>query len=495
MGSSTGVVHGLAKEQPRKFRLFISYAREDAKVANAVGNALKEALGRSAEVFIDAGLRVGANFQDEIKRRLDETDVLVVIESTVLKPAFAFPGLELGYFMRVMNQDVDRDFTRRIVPVFFDKPPEALADYHGIKIGISHATLGSSLEAFEACSENRIDWRHPTVVFLRDLQVSVDHVHEKYDGKIPRDEDEEDVPAIVKRMQLAIFSQLRTNPEFTAKPQKQITIRTNDTALKRSKGFELPDDAIIYPVGNGIPLSIFGLDSIEMTMSQFRERTKEAKYRDSWIDAITSVVTSSLQNQLEADNSQIVVSNDEARAYRVILTTGTKYFNGDREFNLYFVEYLKRRDFGDRKTTLLLKGLELFCRFRFMFLEQTSEFSRFGVKSAKSLPEFARHLESELNLLRRDSMELSLDKPHEIAALVNWDLLEKMIAVWRPLEVKLRGVIGQIRNADEAAMEELRASLVDVMHELEESVLPLNIDAVTEMAERLKQALATNAER
>src|SRR6516164_9414700 len=95
---------------PRVFRLFISYAREDAKVAIAVFNALQSALGPSAEVFIDSGLRFGLNFEEEIRRRLDQTDTLVVINSNALKPAFGFTGMELGYFISAMDHETGRDF-------------------------------------------------------------------------------------------------------------------------------------------------------------------------------------------------------------------------------------------------------------------------------------------------------------------------------------------------------------------------------------------------
>jgi hypothetical protein len=87
-------------------------------------------------------------------------------------------------------------------------------------------------------------------------------------------------------------------------------------------------------------MSIFGLPNQDVTWAEFGKLTKNSKFRDSWIDAITSVVTSSLQGQLDVDNSQVIVSNDERHAFRVILTTGTRYFNGIREFSLYFVEYL-----------------------------------------------------------------------------------------------------------------------------------------------------------
>src|ERR1017187_9971589 len=114
MGTSQAL-KARAEIKPRIFRLFISYAREDEKIAIAVFNALQMALGPSAEVFIDSGLRFGLNFEDEIQKRLDETDTLVVVDSNALKPAFGFTGLELGYFIRAMEHETDRDFPRRII--------------------------------------------------------------------------------------------------------------------------------------------------------------------------------------------------------------------------------------------------------------------------------------------------------------------------------------------------------------------------------------------
>jgi len=91
--------------EPRtgRFRFFVSYAREDYNIAIAVNNAIQTAAGPGAEVFMDIALQFGVNFHEEIKRRLDETNVLVVIHSGILKSAFAYPGLELGYFLRVME--------------------------------------------------------------------------------------------------------------------------------------------------------------------------------------------------------------------------------------------------------------------------------------------------------------------------------------------------------------------------------------------------------
>jgi hypothetical protein len=469
--------------KPRILRVFVSYAREDEKIAVAAFEAIRTALGTFADVFIDNALQFGLSFQDEILKRLDDTDLLVVIYSATLKPAHSFTGMELGYFMRVRDQDPKR--RRRIVPIYQDDPPDILAGNEGINIGISRSTLEISLEEY---SEGlKIDSAHPMVKFLKEFQEVVDKLREQ--NGFPKPE-QQDLCGLVRKMQLSIFSHLKTNPESTLKPQKQITIKTSDAMLALA-GTELPDDALLMPVGTGNPMSIFGLLNQDITWGQFIKLTKNSKFSDSWIDAVTSVVTSSLQGQLDVDNSQLIVSNDERHAFRVILTTGTRYFNGIREFNLYFVEYLKPREFGDASTTLVLKGLQLCCRFRFLFLETNSEYSHMNIRLnvPNKFQELGRGIERELNLLRRDSVDMGLDKANIWANFVDWECLQKMSEQWIPLEDKIRDICVQIRGVKEGSDEvpKLRESLADTIKEMESAILPLNTQLICGLTNSLKR--------
>jgi hypothetical protein len=237
-------------------------------------------------------------------------------------------------------------------------------------------------------------------------------------------------------------------------------------------------------------MSVFGLPSTETTWGDFQRLIKNAKFRDSWIDAITSVVTSSLQSQLEVDNSQVIVSQDEKHAFRVILTSGTKYFNGVREFNLYFVEYLRRGDFGDQSTTLLLKGLELSCRFRFLFLERNSEFSSMSIRIANpaAIRDVARKVEREMNLLLRDALEVGLDKANVWADFVDWPCLARMNEAWQPIELRIRNNLTEIRRCrqDSETLPALRESLAASIQELETTFKPLNAELIDELTNKLK---------
>jgi hypothetical protein len=479
----------ISEPKPRILRVFISYAKEDEKIAVAVFEAIRAALGTFADVFIDNALRFGVSFQDEIKRRLDDTDLLVVIYSACLKPSHGFTGMELGYFIAAMERNQQPDRPRKIVPIYLDTPPDILAGNEGINIGISRATLELSLEEY---SESlRIDSDHRMVKFLSEFQETVDRLREQNGfPKLVKRPEEQDLYGLVRRMQLSIFGHLKTSPESTLKPQKQVTIKTSDFALE-SVPADLPDDATLIPVGTGNPMSIFGLPNQDMTWAEFGKLTKNSKFRDSWIDAITSVVTSSLQGQLDVDNSQVIVSNDERHAFRVILTTGTRYFNGTREFNLYFVEYLRPRDFGDASTTLVLKGLELSCRFRFLFLEKNSEFSHMNIQIAvpSRLHELGRNIERELNLLRRDAIEMGLDRANIWADFVDWEYLKRMSEEWRPLEEKIRKICIQIRRVKEDSdqVPELRDSLADVIGQLEITIRPLNTQLICGLTDSLKK--------
>jgi hypothetical protein len=481
-----------SQSKPQILRVFVSYAREDEKIAIAVFEALRIGLGTYADVFIDNALRFGLSFQDEIKSRLDETDLLVVIYSATLKAVYSFAGMELGYFMGLMSHDASTRRPRRIVPVYLETPPDVIAENEGINISISRATLAMSLEEYS--TSLRIDSENPMVRFLAEFQEIVDEMRKESKlPKVTKRPEEQDLCGTVQKMQLSIFSHLKTTAESTLKPQKQITIKMSDFAPGPARR-DLPPDASLIPMGTGNPMSIFGLPNQEISWKDFSISAKNSRFGDSWIDAITTVLTSSVQGQMETDNSQVIVSNDGTHAFRVILTTATRFFNGISEFNLYFVEYLNREDFGDPDTSLLLKGLELSCRFRFLFLEKKSEFSYMNIRiiSSSAFHEIVRNLERELNLFRRDALEAGLDKPGVWADFVDWQILQNMSEKWRPLEAKIRECCAQIREAQEKpdALPDLRASLAGTVEQLETTIRPLNTELICRLIDGLKTRCA-----
>jgi hypothetical protein len=273
------------------------------------------------------------------------------------------------------------------------------------------------------------------------------------------------------------------------KPQKQIIIRVKGSALEEACD-TLPPDAELRPVGAGASLSIFGLQDETITWERFLASTADNRFRDSWREAITTVVMSSFPDRLNVDNSQVILSSDEVKAYRLILTTATKYFDDFREFNLYFVETLNRPDYGDATTSRLLKGLDLVCRFRFMFLESNSEFSSHNVLASDvdRLPGLANSLLRELNLLRKDAREAGLDEPKVWRNFVTWEHIMTMSAEYRPREVQIREIVSKVAAAkgQRNALTPLRQELGGVLEELENAIRPENTLLLREMAHKLE---------
>jgi hypothetical protein len=484
--SQASVSAVLPTEQPvaRRFRIFISYASEDYQIAEAIRKCLSLALGDVfAEINIDKRfLQPGTDFRKQIQAKLEITDVLIIAYSGVEKESHSYTGWEVGYFDRIMQTTPGR----MKVALYVHKPPAVASEDQGIAMDIGRDKLLLSAEEFKAGISLGAD--DPMCAMLAHWQQCVDNITRAVGyGVIPR-RPEQDPVACVKQMKIDIFQYLKTTIDLTLKPQRQITIRATGTALQRSDG-DLPGEAEIIPIGLGGSMGIFGLPDVKTTWEKFLQSTSENHYRDSWREAITSVIMSSFSDQMIVDNSQIIVSSDESKAYRVILTTATKFYDDTQEFNIYFVEALPRSDYGDASTTLLLKGLELVCRFRFMFLEDTSQFSggNILVTQPERIPEVSCRLLKELNLLRKDSRDAGLDDPTKWRTFVTWDDLLQMSQVYRPREQQIRAIVGRIcpLKGQAELIAPLQRELSDTLNELQENMLPLNTLLLKQMTRKL----------
>ncbi len=484
--------------KPRILRIFISYASEDASIAKEVLNALNEVVGENlAEVFIDTALEVGFEVKPQLEERLEGTDILIIIYTGTQKLSYSWTGWELGFFTSVLRQTKEQvDIPRRIVSFYLNSPPATTGAFLGLGLGISRDVLSLTEREFRSQLDDRIDAQHPIVKFFGELEDLVSQLIEQAGLQRGR---RKDIPKVVRDMLANIFSYLKTTVDTVLKPQKQIIIKTDAVSLEINVN-ELPRDAQLAPAGSGSPLSIFGLPDATITWESFVSKIADHKFGPSWRDAIASVVISSLQDKMEIDNSQVIISSDNKHVYRVILTTSTTYFNGAREFNLYLVEALRPNEYGDEVSTLLLKGLEIVCRFRFMFLEKQSEFGSQNISALalERIPDLTRDLIRELNLLRRDSQEAGLDQPNVWSAFVSWDVVLQMSKGWEPVEKKLREVAAKIvslRRSTDSPEElvNLRDKLIAAIAELEETTRSQNRTLIDGMTKKLSEVLESES--
>ena len=500
MSTNTGNFEPSAEPKARRFRIFISYASEDLLIAEALRKCLILALGEVvAEINMDKQfLEPGIDFRAQIMSKLETTDVLIVVYTGVQKTSHGFTGWEVGFFDHIIRMSPGR--TK--VSLYLDKPPAISAEDQGISMAldIGPDRLRKSSAEFESEISVRSD--DPMCSLLEKWQEAVDEISKANGLGVPRRTQEQAPANCVKILKIGIFQSLKTTIDTTLKPQKQITIRATGAALQQSLqqgSGDLPGEAEIIPVGSGGSMGIFSLPDVNTTWKQFLQSISESHYRDSWREAIAGVIMSSFPDHINVDNSQIIVSGDDKKTYRVILTTATKYYNDNREFNVYFVEGLQRPEYGDTDTTLLLKGLELVCRFRFMFLEEPSQFSAGNILANPPdlFQELVGRLLKELNLLRKDSRDVGLDDPTKWRRFVSWDVIQTMGKEYRPREDNIRLIIGRISEVKGKTdlVVPLQRELSNALGEMEEKVLPLNTLLLRQMAAKLRDLVPECAPR
>jgi hypothetical protein len=128
--------------------------------------------------------------------------------------------------------------------------------------------------------------------------------------------------------------------------------------------------------------------------------------------AIQHVFDSAVSNVSTVDNDQLVRSPQDQKLYRVLVTRHFDYYNGRKVVNMYFIEKLRKHEFGDQDTSILLAFINVTARYRFIFLEPESELSEeaFIVETNPlQLQDKIHRVLHEIVLIEDESRQLKLD--------------------------------------------------------------------------------------
>jgi hypothetical protein len=161
------------------------------------------------------------------------------------------------------------------------------------------------------------------------------------------------------------------------------------------------------------------------------------------------------------DHTLVLLAQDGKTLYRPVLTTLSEFNNDDREASLYFIEIKRRVGHGDEKTTKLLEGLDAICRFRFLFLERSSNFQPLNLNICRTISDakiFADELMAEIYYLENDLTAAGLDQPASWAEFVDENKINEMLNAWLPLRNRLHSdclnIISSQTNDDVHALTE-----------------------------------------
>ena len=479
---------------PTTLNLFISYAREDENIADAVRAALTKALPTPlAYVEMDKyTIEMGVDFATNIQEKLDRAHVLILVHTARPKLSFGWTGQELGYFraQKKLTPTLD-DIERRIVFVSLADAPPGTEMLNGVRVTISSEDLDRSQD--EYALGLKIGNDDAFVRFLNEMQGVVEDIwrKEKYQGTPPTRE--RNPVECTKDMYVEIFRSQKAGEDVarSTRPQKQLTIETSDSELQAWLP-DLPPTALMSAGSAAGTMTVFGLPEGNLTWKDFCAQTQGRKNGGVWTDAIRAVVTSTLPDQISVDNGQVIFANDDGKMYRVILTSGLRYFDGTRKFTIYLVEGLRRTEFGREETSLLLKGLELVCRYRFMFLEADSPFidENIEVTPPDKLYDRATSAMRELDWLKRDARHARLDDTVVWGRMLGgYELVKKIALAYGANEPAVMAaalaIIKSRREPDK--LPDLRAKLAAAVRALADATNEVNREMMVCMMDRLRR--------
>jgi hypothetical protein len=126
-----GVSQSNRRMASRPISVFISYSRDDAKIAAALKAAIGSIDNKFFRVFLDVEtIELGKNWKTEIAKNVKRSDVFIAIFTGDQKHVFDYCGFEVGLFSGYSGKRKNTMFC------IYDtrEPPTILADLEGVRI-------------------------------------------------------------------------------------------------------------------------------------------------------------------------------------------------------------------------------------------------------------------------------------------------------------------------------------------------------------------------
>jgi hypothetical protein len=355
------------------FTAFVSYPHEDAFAAAALKDVLISLDDKRIDIFVDeSSISTGKNIGNFISAALEKSDWFIALGTDVLRQNFAWCGLELGMFMADKMQKGTLEKCP-IACLYNGDVPELFHDRLQVKmvsLREEHTTdLGPDIVPVA---------KSPVCKMLRDFAASYRTYYHIADAPVILAAHESWALQKASEVTDAYVVSLRSRIRNIWYPQKRIEINTSASKFWEMAGRSIPDDSEV-----AIDATVYGLFKIGMPSGITVRNLKWRAFSDEVSREmggphlemiINAVVCSVLPNRDEAINDYTFVAPNGTR-YRVILTRHVEYRDGRRSFSINLIETLGVQQSGDTGTTLLVSAIMLASRFRFLFLERSSEYS------------------------------------------------------------------------------------------------------------------------
>jgi len=486
----------------QRLQVFISYASEDEHLATAIAEELRTAFGlASLRVLIGAEVGLGTPWRKQIEDDLDNADILLIVATGIEKLSHSFTGFEVGYFKgskRSRPKMAHFKSERLVIPIAIATTiPGTVDDTQGVQLDgpLNPLMIDQELLKDQEKFANAVDYAsddNPLLkLFKRILSIiGASSFNEQELAPFQRQ-----IRDSSKRLHQMIFSELRKRISTEIFPERKIVIRVDP-----STGTRLSDDLLAGATieFHGRSFDVFGFETPpqgRLDCKVFLASIPNKRVAAIWSDIIQSQVQNARQQNFR-ENRRLITSPDKTRFFRIFAANSVLYFSGENEIHIYVVE-VKSRDFGDRTTTMLLKAIQVGLQYRFMFLEQSSEFSpaSISVTLKDQLRGTVSDLIQELEYLLWMSKDAGLDQPETLLKIYGHDLepgeLDQKAVLWEEKRAALYSaayaVLGSENDRDLIAN---KAKFIPVLEGFCEATREMNRDFTAKTLHAVQQVVS-----
>jgi hypothetical protein len=422
----------MAFSAAKAIKLFISHAREDLNIVDAIAQTLRAAYLNDIEITMMSEFPAGSNWRKTIMTAVRETDIMISVATGRLKPSHSFTGMEIGVFLESRETRPNMrsfDLERRMIPfAVLAKVPDTVDDYQGIDleakdivdIRFNEDNIQDDLAALEKA--DFVNSHNKVLKFLLDLEQTRVRALKIDTSDFNRtDERRKVLIDLARKLSINLFQIMLGKEKWSFTPKTKLIVHVPPKNKIDEKASVVAQSGLRL-LGNC--REVFGLDETDEIVINWEAFTSRAEptIKLQWSRILNQLISATTNSTYLNENS--ILSFDGRKYYRVFMSKYTEFYGRDSEFEIFIVEILRRKDHGDETSTKLAKALEIALRYRFMFLEDKSDFSPlvFEADDVGEIAHRASDMLDELNFILFTAREYGLRDPKFVLDLLGKDV-------------------------------------------------------------------------
>lgn len=442
-----------------RLQVFISYASEDAALAQAINAELRTAFSPAIiKTTLDSELRLGEEWRTKLEEALRDADVLLTVATGRQRLSHSYTGYEVGYFSASKREKLKMthfDSDRLIISIgILEKIPETLSDIQNLNLTktlmpflVDENILKNKQTLLRSLESNTA--KNPLLKLflqLNDVVQTLHHFDYDYIEDFKKRAKES-----ADRLYLIFFEAFQNRVSYEQIPERKVIVRFTANTPFESHG-DLPPDTTLEFIGE--TFAIFNIrqpPDKEISWANFLKQIPFSDAATAWTDIIKTQIMKVQRGEL-AENRRLLASSDRKRFFRLFVSSSRVYYSGITEVHMDVVEVVLR-DYGDPKTTMLLKALQVGLQYRFLFLEgKSSPFSAEKIEAtlSRNLPKAASEVLQELDYVEWLSTDAGLSEPDNVLLLLpkpQKGELERRVEEWETVKSDLKSSALQVLRA------------------------------------------------